>query len=77
MRQVAGSKGRRGPFNPAATPWCRSSDLKESRRVQRISNVVFFAEIGTMSPLDCVVTIFPLRVGPGQTDKRVITHRHR
>lgn len=71
IRQVAGSKRRRGPFNPAATPWFRSGGLKESRRVLRISNMVFFAEIGTTSSLDCVITVFPLLVDPGQTDKRV------
>lgn len=45
-------------------------DLKESRRVLRISNMVFFAEIGTMSSLDCVGTIFPLLMDPGQTDRQ-------
>lgn len=60
---TAGSKGRRERFNPAV------SDLTESRRVLRISNTVFFAEIGTMSSLDCVSTIFPLLIDPGQTNE--------
>lgn len=71
IRRVAGSKGRREHVSPAATPWFRGCDLTESRRVPGMSNMVFFAEIGATSSLDCVSTICPLLTDPGQTDKRV------